>query len=79
MEDTMSVGRTVALSTFILVLVTVSLVAYLAGQRFKVAATNNTVFVVDTLTGNIDAYKVGDPTEDIGDELKVLRIASSSN
>lgn len=75
----MSVGRTVALATFILVLVTVSLVAYLVGQRYQVAATNNTVFVVDTLTGNIDAYKIGNPTEDIDDELKVHRIASSKD
>ena len=54
----MSVGRTVALATFILVLVTISLVAYLVGQRYKVAATNNTVFVVDTLTGNSDPIRL---------------------
>ena len=72
----MSVGRTVALFTFTLFLVAVSLVAYLVGQRFQVSATANTLFVVDTLTGNIDAYMVGGTHEGIGN-LKVNRIAST--
>ncbi len=49
---------------------------YLVGHRYQLTATNQTLFVMDHLTGNISAYLIGPEDQQI-DVMKVHLIATT--
>ena len=63
-------GQVLALATLVVLLVAV----YLIGQRYKVSSTDETLFIVDTFTGDITAHRVGYLNQSLG-ELKIHQIA----